>query len=115
MLLLLSIIRVGFFVNCSSAHQTAHQRADERLTRLKWPWERLYNYGEDSVDLTEESSTSQNDHQRSVIYDDDDVDDDNCTPVILIVIVIAIYYTSSNGNNSNSNNVALNGLVQRVT
>lgn len=48
----------------SSAHHMAHQRADQRLTRLKWPWERLYNAGEDSVDLTEESTTSQNDYQR---------------------------------------------------
>lgn len=88
-----------FLMNCSSAHQMAHQRADERLTRLKWPWERLYNCGEDSVDLTEESATSQNDHQRSVSNSDDD-DDDNSTSVMVIVILLIILYNDNNNYNN---------------
>ena len=39
----------------STAHEVAHMRADERLNRRRWPWERIVN-GEfdDDVDIDEE-------------------------------------------------------------
>lgn len=28
---------------CRTAHEKSHQHADERLNKLKWPWEREQN------------------------------------------------------------------------
>ena len=40
----------------STSHEIAHARADERLNRRRWPWERIVN-GEfdDVIDANDES------------------------------------------------------------
>ncbi|ELU06637.1 hypothetical protein CAPTEDRAFT_220130 [Capitella teleta] len=41
-----------------SAHEIAHQRAEERLNRLKWPWERIEDGGFDNAEDGEEKNFS---------------------------------------------------------
>jgi hypothetical protein len=47
-----------------TAHEIAHQRAEERLNRLKWPWERIENGGFDNVEDEEERNFSNKDMYR---------------------------------------------------
>lgn len=43
-----------------TAHEIAHQRAEERLNRLKWPWERIENGGFENQEVDENEKNYSN-------------------------------------------------------
>ena len=49
---------------CRSAHEKSHQWAEERLNRLKWPWERVLNPDLDTQEDEEEKNFSNKDMYR---------------------------------------------------
>jgi len=48
----LVLLKLVYSVAGRSAHELAHKHADERGAKMRWPWEKLVNTGNDDVDTS---------------------------------------------------------------